>query len=852
MKETLKKIVIITLVCAMCLGLCACGSSGTYSKTAENSPDSGKTAAETASATTAPAAATDISATAAPEFMYKATYTDVTGDEDVSYYTPAYYFPDGSGFYATGYVITGSHAPEGVEPQYYGQFNDTEPAIFKVTFDGKLEILPDYVPLETPEAEEGMYEYAASSYLGGIGVKPDGTLVVTETMYRNWNDLDDPDLSGDEFYEHYHFTTTNYIRYLDANGKELTCCTVDVPNDVYMYSSGTTDPEGNILFTKSTDSGEYSVAAFNETGEEIYEISCDNVPNNIIATADGTVYISIWGDSSMELYRLDFEKKALGSYSELPQDAYNVKIGGGDYSIYYNSGSGLYGLNPVVKEKTESEDTSTVSEATSEPVKVLSWMDCDISSDEAWSFHVDANGSVYVMLDNYESYTMTYDRKIAKLDKVPYTSDSGKTELILASQSIDYETNNLIATFNRSNDSVRIVVKDYSEYNTDEDYSAGLTKLKTEIMAGNCPDIIDMNGLDASQLMSKGLIEDLYTYLDADTELNREDYLTNVLKAAEVEGKLAHTVSWFSFKTVAGMTDIVGDEMGWSYDDLNAALMDMPEGCTPFDVTTTRSEILNTCLNLDMADYVDWSTGEVNFETDSFKKLLEFVNQFPESYNWETYDWTTDSAEAKIGEGMQMLYRTNIYSVDELSYIEACFNGAPLTFVGYPSAGGSGGSGSTINADPGFAMSSSCSDKEAAWTFLRQMFTEKHYANNVSYVGLPVIKSRLEKQLSKACSTTYELDEKGQYKLDANGEKIPELHYYTMDNGIYSYYALSQDIADSFLAAVEATDKSETYDESIKDIVTKQAAAYFSGQKSVDEVVRLIQSNAKIYVNEQR
>ena len=42
------------------------------------------------------------------------------------------------------------------------------------------------------------------------------------------------------------------------------------------------------------------------------------------------------------------------------------------------------------------------------------------------------------------------------------------------------------------------------------------------------------------------------------------------------------------------------------------------------------------------------------------------------------------------------------------------------------------------------------------------------------------------------------------------------------------------------------------YDESIISIVTEQAAAYFSGQKSAQEVAKLIQSKASIYINEQK
>ena len=41
-------------------------------------------------------------------------------------------------------------------------------------------------------------------------------------------------------------------------------------------------------------------------------------------------------------------------------------------------------------------------------------------------------------------------------------------------------------------------------------------------------------------------------------------------------------------------------------------------------------------------------------------------------------------------------------------------------------------------------------------------------------------------------------------------------------------------------------------DETIMGIVSEQAQAFFNGQKSAEEVARLIQSKVNIYVNEQR
>ena len=43
-----------------------------------------------------------------------------------------------------------------------------------------------------------------------------------------------------------------------------------------------------------------------------------------------------------------------------------------------------------------------------------------------------------------------------------------------------------------------------------------------------------------------------------------------------------------------------------------------------------------------MNDFVNWSTGECNFNSKEFTDLLEFAAQFPESFNWDEYEYTPD------------------------------------------------------------------------------------------------------------------------------------------------------------------------------------------------------------------
>ena len=65
-------------------------------------------------------------------------------------------------------------------------------------------------------------------------------------------------------------------------------------------------------------------------------------------------------------------------------------------------------------------------------------------------------------------------------------------------------------------------------------------------------------------------------------------------------------------------------------------------------------------------------------------------------------------------------------------------------------------------------------------------------------------------------------------------------------------YCLTQEQVDQIRELMETTTKVADYDDAIIKIVTEQAAPFFEGQKSAEDVAKLVQSKVNIYVNEQR
>ncbi len=804
MKIKGKSIISLALAIVMALSLAACGNNGG----SESGSGTGGYKTEN------------------PEYIYNAEFTDL-GNSSSGSLSPRAFTSDG--FYATSTEKTGENIPEGVTPEYEGQYDVYETRLYFVGFDGTRKPLASYAPIPAQENTENKTDFNSSSNLEGLIVGADGKLITIECVYSSW--YDGPEgisSSSDEYWNNYKSVQSYFIRILDENGSELSVAPIENEEGSYINAySLQADDSGNLLIP-----GEMTVRAIALDGSTAYTIQSENYIDNIIRLKDGRLGALNWGDTGMCLSILDSQTHSLGESIALPYDAYNLVSGGGDYDLYYTSGVNFFGY------KTDTQESE----------KLLNWINCDVNSDEMSGINVNSEGQISCILNHWNESDQTSTVELVTLTKVPYDSVPHKETLTMASVYLDWNVHNQVIDFNRKNDQYRIEITDYSEYNTEDDYTAGYTKLTTEIMAGNMPDIMALNGLPYAQLAAKGLLEDLTPYIEADTAFSTDDFFSNVTDALKVGGKLYQVCPSFSISTVIGASSVVGDTPGWTYDEFDAALATMPEGCDALDKYVTRNDILLACVGMDMESYVDWTTGQCSFDRPEFVKLLEVANRCPASFDWNNYEYSQeDSAENRIAQGKQMLMQSSIYSFSDIQYYDVYFGGNS-TYIGYPT---SSGTGSMLNLSTGYAMTTSCSNKDAAWDFLRIFLTEDYQSTQYS---LPTNINVYKEKLKEAMTPQYQTDSQGNYLLDENGDKIEQSQggMGMSDGTVYEFYAITQDQADKLWNLVSTTTKVADYNTSITDIVSEQAEAYFAGQKTPEEVAKLIQSKVNIYVNEQR
>lgn len=83
---------------------------------------------------------------------------------------------------------------------------------------------------------------------------------------------------------------------------------------------------------------------------------------------------------------------------------------------------------------------------------------------------------------------------------------------------------------------------------------------------------------DMKAYAEQGILEDLNPYIDAEDTMERGDFAESVLTAFETDGKLPCFSPDFSVDTMIGRSAEVGEEPGWTIEDVLALAETKPEG----------------------------------------------------------------------------------------------------------------------------------------------------------------------------------------------------------------------------------------------------------------------------------
>jgi ABC-type glycerol-3-phosphate transport system substrate-binding protein len=390
-----------------------------------------------------------------------------------------------------------------------------------------------------------------------------------------------------------------------------------------------------------------------------------------------------------------------------------------------------------------------------------------------------------------------------------------------------------IVEFNLLNADYELVLKDYSNDST-LDQDAMMDQLNQDILNGDGPDILVLReyGFPCNVYAGNGYLADLYPLMAADETFTASDYYENILQTYENQGKLYGLVTSYWVDTVFTSSDYLNVTDGWTPTECQAlaAQSDIPlmQGYE-VDVDYASRSFATYVLGDGIKDYIDGDTCD--FTSGEFAAMLEILKT---DYPFNDYDTVADSLLVKNGTVL-----AGVESIYDITTMLSCAwkYGENYVMTGFPSPNRSRIS---IHPQGALGIAQTTAYPEVCWEFLKQILAEEDQWILYGFSGMSLKKSVMEEAVSR---TTLPADDPDAYSLNMKvgvGD----------DSVDVTGEPLTQAQAEDFLRILETT-KCAMVDTETISIVQEEAASFFSGDKTAQEVAEIIQNRVQLHLWEQ-
>ena len=374
-----------------------------------------------------------------------------------------------------------------------------------------------------------------------------------------------------------------------------------------------------------------------------------------------------------------------------------------------------------------------------------------------------------------------------------------KTTLTLLTDYPRAELYTIVNDFNRTSEGYRVEVQLLGD--------GGLTAelLRTQLIAGEGPDIFAF--YDRSSLADLGAnsFEDLLIYLDADEEYGRDTLVPELLEAMCVQGKLSWLPYSFGISTFTAPSAYLS-EPGFSFDEAKQAAA--KAGLPLFPGWMTRDILWGWLSDFAVGQYMDLEAGTCSFDSEDYISLLEECAAAASEFG-------SDSA-ALYNSLLQFELLQNLIRVSTIS----SNYGGDYAYVGAPNETTNG---SMFSPDLCFAISSASGKKDAAWQLVRSCLSDEHQQMNIT--SFPTSACVLDAMINDAVK---------------NG-----VHYYEYE------YELDEADAAKLRGLISETQTVQDAYPAVLNIMAEDAAQFFAGQITAEQAAVYTQNRVSTWLAEQ-
>lgn len=549
------------------------------------------------------------------------------------------------------------------------------------------------------------------------------------------------------------------------------------------------DKEGNLSVT--VKSGGTYCYLFDSNGDYLISLTDPWNPEAVITKSDGqlTVFDTV-GDGYYHLLPINNNAKEFDYEARIDLGAVSSIFSGDENSDYYvYDYTEFFMIDPTSGEKKP----------------LFNWSNLGLASGDA---HVCPlpDGKFAVIAGTFsQTQQLRYEFSIVE----PGIDD--RTVLTMFSLQPESSILEAVALFNKSNDEYRIELNSVfsmSQDVTSDEWNNAIQKFSVELIAGEIPDILDLNNLPVEALSSSGYLVDLYPYLYNDPTIHMKDYYDNVFTALSIHGKLPFLTSSVQILTMFADENAAGTKRGWTVEEY-ASLKNngdiIVSGLDPM-------QFLEMLLAAD-SQFVNWETGECSFDSEDFVRLLELCKSMSESEASTQFVSPDSQANCRYAPLASVIF------VAEYNFSL----GRNANPIGFPNA--SRDVMHILIPANKIGITTACKHTDGAWDFAHS-FLEPTLQESGWF--FPYLKSSFEK-IAAAAIKGNTIWTGGMYNGDITEQDV----------------ALTREILGSAMYCRNG-------DAGLTEIILDCVQEYFYGNKSAQELAALIQQKATIYVSEHK
>ena len=443
--------------------------------------------------------------------------------------------------------------------------------------------------------------------------------------------------------------------------------------------------------------------------------------------------------------------------------------------------------------------------------------------------------------NRYDANEYAAEFYIVKLSKAARNPHAGKTilELYAPYGYLDETVNDAILEFNETNGNCFIEVTNKYTTNTGTEFIAVdssdeydnmklnqnaemSNRLAMDIMNGEGPDIL-MNTGNLDQLNADSYLVDLAPYFN---DLDKEKYFTNILEASKKAGKLYQMPICFDLDGIITDKKYAGASgVGFTTEEYGKFVRTVLNGQ---EAITSGQAYYFADLFSYMSDRFI-TNGKADFSGTDFKDLADYVKKnVPEkapSYSSEDYPETNNKGSY-----------IHCYAMSGYFYGLAEYKGDDLTILGLPSADGRG---PAFRAYTSAGVSSQAPDKDACIEFIKLILSDE-IQENLAMQENYVLNREAFRKGGKAAVEFY------------NGPAGDISFGYDPQTGekLANRIKFSEKDIEKLESIILSCSCTWSQDQSVTLILVEEMPAYFTGQKSLEDVVKIAQDRVQKVLDE--